>query len=84
MANWIKKQTELLEEIDKLEGEIENLLAERSGIPYKIAVPQMPPEVRYNKLESESKHLQNMVKMICYRAETAFALRSHVIVISFQ
>ena len=27
----------------------------------------------YNKLKTESKHLQNIIKIICYRAETAIA-----------
>lgn len=35
-------------------------------------VGQMPEELRYNKLKTESKHLQNIIKIICYRAETAF------------
>ena len=33
----------------------------------------MPLDTRYNKLKTESKHLQNIIKIICYRAETAFA-----------
>ena len=39
----------------------------------------MPQEVRYTKLKTESKHLQNIIKIICYRAETALAnlLASH-------
>ena len=28
---------------------------------------------RYNKLKTESKHLQNIIKIICNRAETAIA-----------
>lgn len=42
-------------------------------ITYKIPVSGMPLESRYTKLDQESKHLQNIVKMICYRAETALA-----------
>lgn len=30
-------------------------------------------ENRYNQLHLESKHFQNIIKMICYRAETSFA-----------
>lgn len=33
----------------------------------------MPDHMRYNKLKTESKHLQNIIKIICYRAETAIA-----------
>ncbi len=33
----------------------------------------MPEDARYNKLKMESKHLQNIIKIICYRAETVIA-----------
>ena len=33
----------------------------------------MPEATRYNKLEQESKLVQNLIKVICYRAETSFA-----------
>ena len=33
----------------------------------------MPPSIRYNQLDGESKHFQNINRMICYRAESAFA-----------
>ena len=33
----------------------------------------MPEDTRYNRLHQESKTLQNIIKMICYRAETALA-----------
>ena len=33
----------------------------------------MPEHTRYNKLKTESKHLQNIIKIICYRAESAIA-----------
>src|SRR5207249_8282518 len=34
---------------------------------------QMASESRYNKLHTESKLFMNIIKMICYRAETTFA-----------
>ena len=73
MAGWIQKQTDLLQQIQEVEEEIARLIEERSGIPYKIPLSRMPEQTRYNKLHQESKHLQNIVKMICYRAETAMA-----------
>ena len=33
----------------------------------------MPDQIRYNKLKHESKMLMNIIKMICYRAETSTA-----------
>ena len=33
----------------------------------------MPESIRYNQLNRDSKMLQNIIKMNCYRAETALA-----------
>ena len=73
MAKWLQAQAELLQEMNQIKQQIELLLKKRSTIPYKIPVSQMPPQSRYNKLDQESKHLQNIVKMICYRAESNLA-----------
>ena len=56
-----------------LKVEEQEIIAQRKKQPYKISVAEMPLEVRYNKLKTESKHLQNIIKIICYRAETALA-----------
>ena len=72
-AKWFIQQVELQENIRKKEQEIETLLEKRKGIPYKIPVGQMPESYRYTKLDQESKLFNNIVKMICFRAETAFA-----------
>lgn len=73
MAKWVQTNAELLQQIDGVEQQISQLVQERSTIPYKIPVSKMPPETRYTKLDRESKHLSNIVKMICYRSETALA-----------
>ncbi len=41
---------------------------------YKIAIKDMEEKIRYNKLDIESKLFQNIIKMICYRAETSFSI----------
>lgn len=69
----MKKQLELRQEIENLEQEEARLIQTRKEQPYKIPIGQMPESSRYNKLKAESKHLQNIIKIICYRAETAFA-----------
>ena len=56
-----------------LEAEEQELLVQRKHQPYKISIGEMPEHARYNKLKTESKHLQNIIKIICYRAETAIA-----------
>jgi vacuolar-type H+-ATPase subunit I/STV1 len=69
----IEKQLLLSKEIELLEAEEKEILAQRAQHPYKISIGEMPEHTRYNKLKTESKHLQNIVKIICYRAETAIA-----------
>jgi hypothetical protein len=69
----IKKQLLLGKEIESLEAEEKKTLAQRAQQSYKISIGEMPEHTRYNKLKTESKHLQNIIKIICYRAETAIA-----------
>lgn len=68
------KQTNEKEELDQLLKEEKTLIKERKETGYRIKIKDMPEEVRYNKLHQESKYFQNIIKMICYRAETSFAL----------
>ena len=70
---WMKKSLELYEEIQKVKQQITELKNKRKEIPYKITIDQMPEAIRYNRLNKESKVLMNVLKMICYRAETALA-----------
>jgi len=66
------KQIKMCEEKDRLVEQEENLMAERKTQHYKIAIKDMPEDKRYNKLHTESKLFTNIIKIICYRAETAF------------
>jgi hypothetical protein len=70
---WMKDKLKVTEDIHCIQQEIESLVKQRSEIPYKISIGQMPESKRYNKLNQESKRVQNIIKMICYRAETALA-----------
>jgi hypothetical protein len=72
-GKWMKKQLELIEEIQLIDEDIEKNITLRKATPYQIPIEQMPPESRYCKLHQESKRFQNIIKMICYRAETALA-----------
>ena len=69
----IENQLRLRQEIELLESEEQEILVQRKRQPYKISIGEMPEDARYNKLKTESKHLQNIIKIICYRAETAIA-----------
>jgi hypothetical protein len=70
----IKKQTKVKEELTGFETDEKELLEQRSQHPYKITIKEMEEKVRYNKLDIESKLFQNVIKMICYRAETSFSI----------
>lgn len=67
------RQAKATEQLDVLLREEEKLIGDRSKLTCEIKVKDMPDEIRYNKLHQESKHFQNILKMICYRAETSFA-----------
>ena len=69
------RQVIIEKELEELEEQEKMLLDKRSGLSYRLKVKDMPDESRYNKLHLESKHVQNIIKMICYRAETSFANR---------
>ncbi|MGB4205174.1 MAG: putative transposase [Bacteroidales bacterium] len=69
----IQKQLLLSKEIELLEAKEKDIISQRAQHPYKISIGEMPENIRYNKLKTESKHLQNIIKIICYRAETAIA-----------
>jgi len=70
---WQTKRLEMIEDIQLIEKQIEDLVKKRKETPCKIPVSQMPESSRYNRLNHESQMLQNVIKMICYRAETSLA-----------
>ena len=69
----IEKQLCIRQEIELIEAEEKEILFKRKQQPYKISIGQLPEQARYNKLKTESKHLQNIIKIICYRAETSIS-----------
>lgn len=72
-AKQMKKQAREQEELDALLEKEEELIKKRKLIPSRIKIKDMPENTKYDKLNQESKHFQNIVKMLCYRAETSCA-----------
>ena len=68
----VQKQQQIKEELAGFQQEEQQLLDQRKETPHRIKVGDMG-ENRYNQLHLESKLFRNIVKMICYRAETSFA-----------
>lgn len=71
--SFIEKQMKIKKEIEGLKVDEKQTIALRKEQPYKIAIKNMPDEQRYTKLDMEGKLFQNIIKMICYRAETVVA-----------
>jgi hypothetical protein len=70
---YLKKQINAREELKILEDEEKVWLEKRTRIPSQIRIKDMPDHIKYTKLNTESKRFQNIIKMICYRAETSCA-----------
>ena len=67
------KQAEYMRQILQLKEQENQLVGLRKQIPARIKLKEMPQNKRYNKLKTESKLFLNIIKMICYRAETSLA-----------
>lgn len=67
------KQMQYKEQIDTFAQQENQFVESRKKLTHKIKLDQMPDQQRYNKLKTESKILMNVIKMICYRAESALA-----------
>jgi len=70
---WFQKTLELVEKAQQIEQELSRLKEKRKNTKYKIQLGEMPENERYTKLHQESKYLMNIIKMICFRAETVLA-----------
>ncbi len=67
------QQIRINEKLECHQLEEANLLHNRAQVKPRIKISEMPQHQRYNKLKHESKLLMNIIKMICYRAETTVA-----------
>ena len=72
--HYLEKQATLMNELEKFKEEEQKLIEQRKQQTYKIEVKDMPEDKRYTTLDMEGKLFQNIIKMICYRAETTVSL----------
>lgn len=70
---YLQVQLETIEDLRTLEQQEKELLEERAKVPSQLKIRDMPDNIKYSKLDMESKCFQNIIKMICYRAETSCA-----------
>ncbi len=73
MAAYQDQKAQLQEQITQLQAEIEQLKGARKATARHIPISQLPEDVRFQRLRTQSKHFIDTIKMIAYRAETAMA-----------
>ena len=67
------KEADLIEKINAARLLEQNIRKQKEAVTARITLKDMPDQTRYNQLKPESKMLMNIIKMICYRAETSVA-----------
>lgn len=73
MRKYIKKKSELKEEIEVLEKEIEEIKQSKSSVNRKITFKELPESEKFTNVINDRKHFLDTIKMISYRAETSMA-----------
>lgn len=66
-----RQQIKLRDRINASRKLEDDLTLQRSQYTSRIKIKQMDKKHRYDQLKHESKVLMNIIKMICYRAETS-------------
>jgi hypothetical protein len=79
-SKYESRQSQIISELNTLETKEKELVQQRKEHKYKIPLKEMPPDKRYNRLKQERNQFVNIIKMICYRAETTMAtlLKPHL------
>jgi hypothetical protein len=77
---FTQRKSELQETITSLQKEVDDLKTQRRATKRHIPYKELPPDARFDRLSTQSKHFIDTIKMIAYRAETAMAqtLRQHM------
>jgi prepilin-type processing-associated H-X9-DG protein len=70
---FTQRKSDLQESIASLQKQIDELKALRKATKRHIPYKELPPEARFDRLSTQSKHFIDIIKMIAYRAETAMA-----------
>lgn len=73
MKTFIKKKSELNEQIKTMELQIQQIKQNKAEIPRKLSYCQLPEELKFDSIINERKLFLDTIKMISYRAETSMA-----------
>jgi hypothetical protein len=72
-AKWEKQKSDLREEIEQFEHEVESFKEQMNSTPKHLEWDQFPEEAKFQRLAPSRKRLTDTVKLVAYRAETAMS-----------
>ena len=73
IPKWEQRKAELQEEIEQLEHELSEFKTRQKATPHHVSWTDFPEADKFEQLAPSRKRLQDTVRMIAYRAETAMA-----------
>lgn len=73
IKDYVQKKSELKEDINSMDYEIEELKSKRKEVGKHIPFSELPAGKKFKELKKSSKQFIDTVKMIAYRAETTLA-----------
>ena len=73
IPKWEQRKAELQEEIEQLEHELSELKTRQKVTPHHVSWQGLPDTDKFEQLAPSRKRLQDTVRMVAYRAETAMA-----------
>ena len=72
-AKWEKQKSDLREQIEQLQHEVDSLKEQMNSTPKHLEWDQFPEDAKFERLAPSRKRLTDTVKLVAYRAETAMS-----------
>lgn len=81
IKDYVQKKSELKEDIDSMDDNIEKLKSKRKEVGKHITFSELPEGEKFKGLRKSGKQFIDTVKMVAYRAETALVniLRGNIL-----
>ena len=72
-VEWEKQKSDLREQIEQFEHEVDSLKEQMNSTPKHLDWDQFPEDAKFQRLAPSRKRLTDTVKLVAYRAETAMS-----------
>jgi transposase len=72
-AEWEKQKSDLREEIEQFEHQVDSFKEQMNSTPKHLEWDQFPDDAKFERLAPSRKRLTDTVKLVAYRAETAMS-----------